>query len=145
MIGCDTKGRKCRVKLITRDTDYAIRALCFIAQHKGEIVSASKLVKESKIPRPFLRKILQTLNKKKILDSLQGKGGGFRLRKNPRQILLIDLMQIFQGRFRLNECLLKKSPCPNINNCPLRRRIDKVETYVVKELSSISLFSLLRR
>ena len=55
------------MKLITRDTDYAIRALCFIARFKKKIVSVSELVKVLKIPRPFLRKILQTLNKKRIL------------------------------------------------------------------------------
>ena len=65
------------MKLITRDTDYALRALCFIAKHKKEIISVDRLAEESKIPRPFLRKILQKLNRAGILKSYKGQGGGF--------------------------------------------------------------------
>ena len=55
------------MKLITRDTDYAVRALVFIAKQKEEIVSVRDLVEKLKIPKPFLRKILQLLNKKGLL------------------------------------------------------------------------------
>ena len=65
------------MKLITRDTDYAVRALCFIGQRQKRLISASELVANLKIPRPFLRKILQTLNREGILNSYKGKGGGF--------------------------------------------------------------------
>ena len=64
------------MKLITRDTDYAIRALCCIAKRKETIISVDKLVKQLRIPRPFSRKILQTLNKRKILRSYKGTSGG---------------------------------------------------------------------
>ena len=57
------------MKLITRNTDYAIRALCYIAEQKQEVISADRLVKSLEIPRPFLRKILQTLTKAGLLNS----------------------------------------------------------------------------
>jgi Rrf2 family protein len=105
------------MKLITRDTDYAVRALCFIAESKKEIVSATELVKNLKAPRPFLRKILQILNKKRLLRSYKGLGGGFSLRISPQKIFLIDLIEIFQGPLKLNECIFKKRICPNIKTC----------------------------
>jgi len=132
------------VKLITRDTDYALRAICFIVKQKNKIVAVGELVKELKIPRPFLRKILQVLNKKGILVSYKGKGGGFSLAKPAEKIYLSDLMRIFQGRFQLNECLFKKVLCPNIRKCPLRKKMDKIEGYVIRELKPITIASLLR-
>ena len=57
------------MKLITRDTDYAVRALIFIIKQKKEVISVNKLINNLKLPRPFLRKILQVLNKKGILNS----------------------------------------------------------------------------
>ncbi|MBL7131282.1 MAG: Rrf2 family transcriptional regulator [Candidatus Omnitrophica bacterium] len=133
------------MKLITRDTDYAVRALIFIIKQKEKIVSVSKLVKNLKIPKPFLRKILQVLNKKGLLNSFKGKGGGFSLAIAPNKIFLLDLIRIFQGPLKLNECILKKRICPNVKTCRLKKRIDSIQRYVVSELKDIALASLLKK
>lgn len=132
------------MKLITRDTDYALRALSFIAEQDEKIVTVSELVKELKIPRPFLRKILQLLNKECILKSHRGSGGGFLLAKPTNKIFLVNLMEIFQGSFSLNECFLKKIPCPDKNSCVLREKIRGIEKHVAKELKAITIATLTR-
>lgn len=131
------------MKLITRDIDYALRAICFIAKRKKEMVTASELVEKLRIPRPFLRKILQVLNKKGILKSYKGAGGGFLIAIPANKILLVDLIEIFQGPLRLSECLFKKMICPDTHTCALRKKIDAIENYVIQELKSISIASLL--
>jgi Rrf2 family protein len=132
------------VKLITRDTDYALRALCFIARDKKGVIPVTELVAKLKIPRPFLRKILQVLNREGILDSHKGQGGGFTLARPAEKIRLVDLMKVFQGKFQLNECLFKKVICPNIRQCALRKKLDGIESYIIKELKPITIASLLR-
>jgi len=131
------------MKLITRDTDYAVRALCFIAKCEKEIVPVSELNRNLRIPGPFLRKILQILNKKGLLRSYKGKGGGFMLALAPGKIFLADLIEIFQGSLRLNECIFKKRICPDIKTCKLKKRIDTIQKYVISELKDIALASLL--
>jgi len=131
------------MKLITRDTDYAVRALCFIAKCEKEIVPVSELNRNLRIPGPFLRKILQILNKKGLLRSYKGKGGGFMLALAPGKIFLADLIEIFQGSLRLNECIFKKRICPDIKTCKLKKRIDTIQKYVISELKDITLVSLL--
>ena len=130
------------MNLITRDTDYAIRSLCCIAKKKKALVSVNELVAELKIPRPFLRKILQILNKKGILRSYKGKGGGFILKKPLSKISVGDMIRIFQGPVKLQEHLFKGHICPSIKRCALKKKIDAIERHVVSELSSISLSSL---
>ncbi|MBP7216725.1 MAG: Rrf2 family transcriptional regulator [Candidatus Omnitrophica bacterium] len=132
------------MKLITRETDYALRALCFIAKKNESIISVSELVQVLKVPRPILRKILQLLQINGILHSYKGKGGGFTLAKKSDNILLVDIIQIFQGTLSLNECLLKKMRCPHTTTCPLRKQIRGIEDVVVKKLKAITLASLLR-
>lgn len=131
------------MKLITKDTDYALRALCYILTHKKKIVTVSELVSALRIPRPFLRKILQKLNKNGILKSYKGKHGGFLAVNSAKKIFLVDLIQTFQGPVRLNECFFKKISCPQIGTCALRGKIDKIEKYVLRELKSITIASLL--
>jgi Rrf2 family protein len=132
------------VKLITRDTDYAVRALCCIAEQKQELISADQLVKSLEMPRPFLRKILQTLNKEGLLNSSKGKDGGFALAVSPGEITLTDVMKIFQGSIRLNECKFKKSDCPHINDCLLKKKIDEIEKEVIAKLKAITISSILK-
>jgi Rrf2 family protein len=131
------------MKLITRDTDYAIRALIFIASHKNKRISASDLVRELRIPRPFLRKILQILHKEGVLISYKGQGGGFLLATSPDKIFLTDLIEIFQGPLKINECIFKRKICPNRNACSLRRKISSIEKQVLSGLRVITLASLL--
>ena len=133
------------MKLITRDTDYAIRAICFIARGDKKITSVGDLVRALKIPRPFLRKILQRLNNAKLLKSYRGQGGGFSLAVPLDKIYLLGLIRIFQGQFKLNECFFKKRSCPDIPTCGLKKKIDKIEKQVIKGLDAINISCLLEQ
>lgn len=130
------------MSLINRDTDYAIRAISFIAKNGNTISSADDLVRNLRISRPFLRKILQVLNKEKILKSYKGKKGGFVLAVPPKKVFVIDLMKIFQKGLKLKNCLLHKRICPNLRTCALRRKLNEIEEYVAAELKALSIASL---
>lgn len=130
------------MKLITKNTDYAVRALCHLAKQDGRVVSVPELVRELHAPRPFLRKILQILNKKDLLQSYKGKSGGFKLAVTADKIFLGDLINILQGPIKLNDCFFKKMFCADLRICLLRKKIDEIEKYVISELESISIASL---
>lgn len=61
----------------------------------------------------------------------------------PNKIFLADLIEIFQGSLKLNECIFKKRICPDIKVCKLKKRIDAIQKYVISELKDITLVSLL--
>jgi len=129
------------MKLITRNTDYAIRALCYISKHKT-IVAVEELVEKLGVPRSFMRKILQQLNKERILGSFRGQGGGFKLKVLPEKIYIIEIMRIFQGHVELNGCFLKKDVCPNKGKCVLRKKLRLIEENMFKQLKEITIASL---
>ncbi len=130
------------MKLITRNTDYAVRALCYISKQKTKSASAAEMVAKLRIPRPFLRKILQILSGEGLLRSTKGQGGGFSLAFPAKKILLTDLIRIFQNTIQLNECVFKKKICPNRKTCMLKKEIDDIESDVLGRLRRISIASL---
>ena len=132
------------MKLITRNTDYAARALCCIAEQKQKVISTNRFVTSLGMPRPFLRKILQTLTKEGLLNSSKGKDGGFSLAVSPEKITLIEVMKIFQGPIKLSEHKFKKSDCPHINDCLLKKKIDEIEKEVIAKLKAITISSILK-
>jgi Rrf2 family protein len=133
------------MKIITRDTDYAIRALACVELSEKGIATVKEISDKLHIPRAFLRKIFQILNKKGILKSFKGKSGGFSLAEDPDKLSVFRLIEIFQGPFCLNEHLFKGETCPLVKTCFLKEKLDDIENYVIKELSSITIGELVRR
>ncbi|HNW39170.1 MAG TPA: Rrf2 family transcriptional regulator [Candidatus Omnitrophota bacterium] len=131
------------MKLITRNTDYGLRAICYIAKQK-KVVTVTELVKVLGVPRPFLRKILQRLSRENILESYKGQFGGFKLRILAKNIFVIQIMRIFQGKIVLNGCFLKKDICPNRGKCVLRKKIQVIENNALAQLGKINIASLVR-
>lgn len=131
------------MKLINRDTDYAVKALLYIARNSVQRISVADLARKLDIPYPFLRKTFQTLSGRGILISSRGKGGGFKLAVPPEKIYLTDLINIFHGPVELAECLFRDKICPDIKTCPLRKKILKLQEFVLTELRSITIASLL--
>jgi len=126
------------MKLITRDTDYAVRALVFLAHRKG-IIPVGELASELGISHSFLRKICQILSKHNILTSHKGKGGGFSLTVQPEEIYLTDLITMFRGPFTLEKCIFIQKMCPERNTCILRKELEGIESYVTSRLRSITI------
>ena len=121
------------MKIITKNTDYVVRALIYLATKKDDFVSARTIAKEQNIPYQFLRQILQKLIQNKIIESREGAGGGVHIIKDPAKISVLDLIEIFQGNLELSDCMFKKEKCPNRKTCVLRSEIKNVEDTVSVE------------
>jgi len=132
------------MELINRNTDYAVRAIVYMATSGKDVISTAELNKELDLPRAFMRKIFQSLEKEGYLVSIKGNQGGFSLNKPLNKIFLIDLIKIFQGDITMTECLFRKKICPNIKVCPVREKIKNIEKMVKNELEGITIAGLLK-
>ena len=79
-----------------------------------------------------------------ILKSHKGQGGGFSLRISPERIYLVKLAEIFQGPLKLNDCIFRRKACPSVKVCALSAKLKRIEKIVKKELSLITIASLVR-
>jgi Rrf2 family nitric oxide-sensitive transcriptional repressor len=131
------------MKLLTRDADYAVRAICYIVQAKGRVVTVGELCEKLKIARPFLRTILQKLHHSGILNASKGRNGGFVLNRDAGAITILDIMCVFQGNEGFVQCRTAGKNCQNMPVCPLRKRLKKIEKDLFAALSGITVKSLL--
>lgn len=107
--------------VITRATEYAIRALLYLSLHpKGQIVYKKDICKSQNVTPAFLTKILQPLIKNGIVGSQRGVGGGFFLLLDPAQITLLDVVRSQEGPIILNHCLADSGDCEKSDVCPVR-------------------------
>jgi len=132
---------------LTRDVDYAIRALAYMAlitrENKDAIVSVDAIVREQHLPRALLRRVLQKLAKKKIIHSLKGKGGGFVFAQDPAAITVDEIIAVFHDTVNKEHCLVGSSICPGIKTCKLRKKVDALNRIVSEEFGKVTIASLL--
>lgn len=88
------------MQILTKETDYAVRALIRIAGEPGRSATASVIAEGEQIPWLFLRRVMQKLAAAGVLASQRGRRGGFRLARPASRISLADVVRI--SRARLN-------------------------------------------
>ncbi|MBT3393288.1 MAG: Rrf2 family transcriptional regulator [Elusimicrobiaceae bacterium] len=132
------------MKILRKDSDYAIRTLLTIAINKDKkFMSSSEISKTENIPLPYLRRLITKLISAGYLEAKEGVGGGVRLARKPSEINTMQIMELFQGNLEISECLFRKKFCTNRATCPMRKRILKIEEKLVKEFESITLKNLI--
>lgn len=106
---------------ITRQADYAIRAVLYITQlGNSQRASTSQIAQEQRIPPSFLAKIISQLSIAGLLQTSRGARGGVTLARLPEEITLLDVVEAIDGPISLNECVLNKDACGFGETCPLR-------------------------
>jgi Rrf2 family protein len=92
--------------MLSKKTQYAFKALTFIAERKKEgPVLIAEIAKKKKIPLKFLENILLELKKAGLLESKKGKGGGYFFKVEPKDIQLAQIMRIIEGPIALLPCV----------------------------------------
>jgi len=131
------------MKVLTKKTDYAIRALLMLGAKRGSYVSAKVIAVEQDMPYQFLRGVLQEMIRHDLIVSKEGVQGGFMLEKDPDEIGVKQLIEIFQGTVQVSECLFRKQLCANRSRCVLRHEIMRIEQVVSKEFEQVTIGKLL--
>ncbi len=105
---------------ITRQADYAVRAVLHLARNGETRTATSVIAEEQKIPPSFLAKIISQLSIAGLLHTSRGARGGVTLARDPREITLLEVIEAIDGPIQLNECVGETGVCTFDANCPLR-------------------------
>jgi Rrf2 family protein len=103
---------------ITRQADYAIRAILYLAEneHNGR-ASTSVIAGKKNIPPSFLAKIISQLNVAGLVLTSRGARGGVSLARPSHEISLLDVIEAIDGPLSINECALDLSICAFGHEC----------------------------
>src|SRR5438876_12445366 len=86
---------------LTRASSYALHAVVFMAAQKLDRPVASHLIAKARgIPERFLLKVLKPLVSARVLMSVKGPNGGYRLAKAPNQITMLEILEAVDGPIR---------------------------------------------
>ena len=134
--------------MMSKRCKYALKALIKLGANyeKGNLFTAD-IANSENIPKKFLEQILLDLKNAGYLGSKSGYGGGYYLRKSPKEITVADIYRLFDGAIALLPCVAvqfyeKCEDCTDEGTCTMRREFNKIseQTRLVMQKTTIQSF-----
>jgi len=134
--------------MLSKKTKYGIKAITFIARQEDKNpVQIATISKSENISHKFLESILLTLRKSGFLGSKKGKGGGYYLLKEPKDILMTDIIRVLEGPIAMVPCVSlnyyeKCDDCPDEDACSVHKLMIQVRDNTLNVLKNNTLADL---
>lgn len=131
--------------MFSNSAKYALNAVLYLSLHTHEDkkLMTKDLSDRINVPKPYLAKILQDLSRHGIISSTKGPKGGFYLSEDNRKLSLIEIVEVMDGKQRLNSCVLGFEACNNENPCALHHIVGRANTEFVKNLQETTIQDLI--
>lgn len=125
---------------LTLHLDYAMRSLIFLAAHPNERIKTGQISAAYGISKHHLVRVIQGLEKAGYVRLAHGRSGGIELARDPREIILGDVMRAMEPNMKLVECFdLRTNTCPILPVCKLKRVLKEASDAFVASLAQYSL------
>ncbi len=124
---------------------YALRVMIDLAEHVGEgFLPLSEIARRQRISEKYLESIVALLGKQGLVDSLRGKGGGYRLNRAPEAYTVAEIVRATEGHFAPVTCL-ETSPhgCERAAECKTVRMWEELYRRIDEFLSSVTIADLM--
>lgn len=130
--------------MISKSCKYGIRATIFIASKaKQNIkVGVKEIAEEIEAPVAFTGKILQTLNKNKIVTSLKGPYGGFYCNETQLDLPIIEVVSTIDGMSVFTDCIFGLHQCSDDHPCPMHFQYAKTRDEIYHSFKNTTIRSL---
>ena len=110
---------------LTNQTTYAIRMLMYCNTKDG-LCTVGEIAEFYGLPEKFLLKILHGLNKKGLVRTVRGRGGGITLSKPAEEMKLGDVIREVEENFIMADCFENPdTTCPLQNTCGLNEALSR--------------------
>lgn len=98
---------------------YALRVMIDIAENgQGGYIPLDDIAKRQQISEKYLESILVLLTRGGLLEGARGKGGGYKLTREPSKYPLLDILKLTEGSLAPVACLKEGAPaCEKSANC----------------------------
>jgi len=134
--------------VLSKKTKYGIKALVHLAkQEERSPVQIGTISLAENISQKFLESILLSLKKTGFLGSKKGKGGGYYLLKDPKDIPMTTVMRVLEGPIAMVPCVSlnfyeKCADCPDENTCAVNKIMLEVRDSTLEIFKNTTLHDL---
>lgn len=97
---------------------YALRVMIDLAEHAGGFTPMKEVAARQGISLKYLEQIMPALSKSGLVEGIHGKGGGYRLTRNPEEYTAGEILRVTEGDLSPVACLAcGAEPCARSESC----------------------------
>lgn len=106
---------------------YALVVLTDLAKHQEDgFVSLSEVAERQKLSLKYLEIVVAMMNKGGLLKSCRGKNGGYRLKKEPSEYSINEILQLTEGNLAPVDCVKNSEvDCANSEGLHYASSVDR--------------------
>lgn len=105
---------------LTLYSDYSLRVLMYLARHE-DLTQIDEIASYYNISKNHLTKVVHNLSTLEYITTVRGRGGGIKIKKDPHDINIGELIRHTEDNFNLVECFDRETnTCPIIDTCGLK-------------------------
>ncbi len=128
---------------LTKQADYGLGLLAFVARKPGQTHTARELSARSSYPLPMVTKILKLLTRSGLLESRRGVKGGYSLARSPEAVTAADIIHALEGPIALTGCIAgEPGDCDKEPICPIQGHLRVLNDAIRATLQGVTLASM---
>ncbi len=133
--------------LISTRGRYALRVLIDLAeQDKDTYVPMKEIATRQRISKKYMESIMVILSKNGLVDSVHGKGGGYRLNRSPKDYGVREILELTEGTLAPVSCLeCGAEPCAHREECRTVKLWEGLNSAIGTYLDSVTVADLMRQ
>lgn len=123
---------------------YALRVMIDLAEHNtGEYIPLGGIAERQNISAKYLESIISVLAKAGFVRGLRGKGGGYKLTRQPESYTVGSILKLTEGTLAPVACLEENAaPCQRAAECRTLPMWQKLDTLIDNFFEGITLSEL---
>jgi Rrf2 family protein len=130
---------------LTRAASYAIHALVYMAgQKQNRPLTSHRIAKARGVPERFLLKVLRPLVYARVLLSIKGPNGGYRLARPAADITLLEVLEAVDGPVR-GQASFDRDDTDGQLNRKLDQIVDQAADQIRRQLQKVRISDLTSR
>ena len=124
---------------------YALRVMvCFAQSAPGEYIPLKEIAEHEGISQKYLEAIMTVLSKAGFVDAVHGKGGGYRLNRDPKDYTVGSILKLTEGSLASVSCTSQgPAACSRSTCCQTKPMWDKLDKMIDQFFEGITLADLL--
>ena len=130
--------------MLSNSSKYAIKAVLYLSMHSDHDnkLMVKDICDSINVPKAYLAKLLQDLSRHNVISSTRGPKGGFYLSSKNKTMVVMDIVDVIDGKKKLESCLLSIEDCNKDKPCPLHHTVNQSRTKMMQSLKNTTIQEL---
>ena len=125
---------------LSKKVEYGLMAILHMDMLDGrEIITAREISGRYNIPPELLGKVLQSLARSGLAESVHGARGGYRLCRPLEKLTVGDVFEAVEGPLHLVKCHDDPAHCEQYDVCNIRDPVLRIQERIIGYMCRVSL------